>query len=255
MAEYYYAGSTDAGFKRKLNEDYVDAVKLSDKCLFIVIADGMGSRETGIQPAQVSCRLICQEILRIYKDDPTLLFENAEQILPIIIRCPNEVLGAFKTANEEIYSGIGSTLTCCLLTPERRMFLAHIGNSRLYLIRNKSGISGIRQLTTDHTAARELLDRNRITAEEYYTHHERNRLTSALGYVFEPEIQVMSTTLKQNDILLLTTDGIHYAVRQEAMLDIVIASDNCRAAADNLIDAAKMLEYNDNMTAAVIYVK
>ena len=80
-------------------------------------------------------------------------------------------------------------------------------------------------------------------------------MTSALGYVFEPEIQVMSTTLKQNDILLLTTDGIHYAVRQEAMLDIVIASDNCRAAADNLIDAAKMLEYNDNMTAAVIYVK
>ena len=135
------------------------------------------------------------------------------------------------------------------------MYLSHTGNTRLYLIRNKNGTTGIRQLTTDHTAARELLDRNSITEEEYYVHHERNRLTSALGFVSSPQIQVMSANVKENDILLLTTDGIHYAVRPEVMLEIVIGSDNCGKAVENLIYAAKTQEYNDNMSAAVIYVK
>ena len=255
MAEYYFAGSTDLGYKRTINEDYIDALKLSDDCVFVVAADGMGSRETDIHPAQLSCRLVCDEMKRLFNDDPDFLTENAEQLLPIIMRIPNEALGALKAANKEIYSGVGSTLTCCFLTPKRKMYLAHIGNSRLYLIRNKNGSMGIRQLTTDHTAARELLDRNSITEEEYYVHHERNRLTSALGFVTAPQIQVMSANVKENDILLLTTDGIHYAIRPEAMLQIVIGSDNCGKAVENLIYAAKTQEYNDNMSAAVIYVK
>ena len=255
MTNYYYSGSTDMGYKRTVNEDYIDVVSLAKDCVFAVLADGMGSKPTGIQPAQLASGFIARQIKLIYDDDNEYLLDNAEQILQQLLRSAGELIGAFRTANEELYAGYATTLTCCLLTPDKRMISAHLGNSRIYLIRNRKGVSGIRQITTDDTAAREFCDRRLITEEEYYTHPDRNKLTSVLGISSEPKIQIMDAPLKQNDILLVTSDGIHYAVRPEAMLDIVIGSDNCRTAVDNLIYAAKTQEYSDNMSAIVIYIK
>lgn len=255
MTEYFYAGSTDTGYKRSVNEDYIDVLSLSKDCLFSVIADGMGSKPTSIQPAQIAAEFIIRQLKIIYEDDIEYLSDHAEQILPLLMRSAGELIGAFRTANEELYSGYATTLTCCLLTKNKRMVLAHTGNSRLYLIRSRKATSGIRQITTDHTIARALCDRNVITEEEYYTHPGRNKLTSVLGISSEPHIQTIDASLKENDILLLTSDGIHYAIKPEAMLDIVIGSDNCRNAVDNLIYAAKTQEYSDNMSAIVIYIK
>ena len=255
MDKYYYFGSTDIGYKRTINEDYVDVVQFAEDCIFAVLADGMGSKPVDIQPAQLAAGSVIRQLKIIYNDDKGFLFDNAEQVLQQLLRSAGELIGAFRTANEELYAGYATTLTCCLLTPDKRMISAHLGNSRIYLIRNRKGVSGIRQISTDHTVARELCDRNIIGEEEYYTHPDRNKLTSVLGISSDPYIQVIEAPIKDNDILLLTSDGIHYAVRPEAMLDIVIGSDNCKSAVDNLIFAAKSQKYNDNMSAIVIYIK
>ena len=255
MTDYYYAGSTDIGYRRTVNEDYIDVVSLSDDCIFPILADGMGSKPVNIQPAQLAVGFVTRHLKKIYSDDKEYLLDNGEQVLAQLLLSAGELIGAFRTANEELYSGYATTLTCCLLTPDRRMISAHSGNSRLYLIRNRKGVTGIRQISTDHTVAQTLIDRKLITEEEYYTHPDRNKLTSVLGIPSEPQIQLLEAPLKEDDILLLTSDGIHYAVRPEAMLDIVIGSDNCRTAVDNLIYAAKTQKYSDNMSAIVVYIK
>ena len=94
-----------------------------------------------------------------------------------------------------------------------------------------------------------------ITEEQYYTHMDRLVLTSGLGILPDPKIQILENlTLKQEDILLMTTDGIHYAIRPEAMSDIVLQSGSCREAAGSLIEAAKLEKYPDNMSAIVAYI-
>lgn len=255
MAEYYFAGSTDLGYKRTVNEDYMNVVQLSNDCIFAVIADGMGSLPSDLQPANIVCTDLCDAVRDIYNNDPDFLLDNAEQILHMLVRNTNRVIGAFKKANEELYAGFGSTVTCCLFAPDHNMTLAHVGNSRLYMIRNVRGAPNIKSLTTDHTKAKELLAQGIIADEEYYTHPERGKLTSCLGFVTDPTIQIMSAPIKKEDIFFLTTDGIHCAVRPEAMLEIVLRSDNCKTAVDNLIFAAKSQEYPDNMSSIVIFVQ
>lgn len=76
-----------------------------------------------------------------------------------------------------------------------------------------------------------------------------------MGWVyFKPHIQTFHGKLKENDIVLMSTDGLHYAIQPEAMSNIILESTNCMEAARNLIDAAKnVVKYPDNMSAMVIY--
>lgn len=255
MAEYFFSGNTDIGYKRTVNEDYIDVVQLANDVVFAVVADGMGSRPSDLQPARIVCEDICSSVKNMYANNPEAFLSNSEAFLKIAVQNANRVIGAFKVANEELYSGFGSTLTCCLLDGERNLTFVHIGNSRLYLIRNRKGVTDIRQLTNDHTRAKELLDLGKISEEEYYTHPERAKLTSTLGFVSDPDVQSLTASAKEGDIIYMSTDGIHYAVRPEAMLDIIIQSDNCNSAVENLIYAAKSQHYADNMSAIVVFVK
>ena len=94
-----------------------------------------------------------------------------------------------------------------------------------------------------------------ITEEQYYTHLDRLVLTSGLGVLPKPRIQILEDiSLKKDDIILMTTDGIHYAIRPEALSDIVLQSGSCADAAKSLIEAAKLEKYADNMSVIVAYV-
>lgn len=255
MAKYYFSGATDLGYHRSVNEDYAHVIQLEEGLVFAVIADGMGSKPSDLQPANIVCTDICNAVTEIYQHNPTFLINNAEQLLKMLVLNCNRVIGAFKKANEEEYAGFGTTLTCCLLDNNRNFTLVHTGNTRLYLIRNKNDMTKMNQLTTDHTRAKELLDIGKISEEDYYTHPERTKLISALGFVSEPIIQTLSAPVKENDILLLTSDGIHYAVRTEPMMEILLKAGDCNKAVNSLIYAAKTTQYVDNMSAIVIYVK
>lgn len=84
---------------------------------------------------------------------------------------------------------------------------------------------------------------------------DRLVLTSGLGILPEPKLQILDNlSIKKNDILLMTTDGIHYAIRPEALSDIVLQSGTCSDAAKSLIEAAKIEKYPDNMSALIAYI-
>ena len=110
------------------------------------------------------------------------------------------------------------------------------------------------QMTRDQTKAAELLNDGKIDLETYHVHPDRLVITDGLGILLKPHIQILHGKLKENDIVLMSTDGLHYAVQPDAMTTIILESKDCMEAAKNLIDASKnIIKYPDNMSAMVIY--
>ena len=255
---YTYGGTSDYGYGREVNEDFFDFVILDEDVLLAVVADGAGSKQNGLglQPAVIASAEITEAVRRLYGCDPEMFLTHPSEMLQEAMAVANRVIGAFKVAHEELYSGVGVCLSCCLIYDKSKFCFVHAGNTRICLLRmEKDGSARIIQLTQDHTKAAELLEDGVIKGEEYYAHPARYTFTNGLGVVASPEQQTYSGKLKKGDLLLLTTDGIHYAIRPEAMGDIVLQAGNWAAATQALGDGAKMLKMEDNMTAALIFIQ
>ena len=253
---YSWGGSTDEGYGREVNEDAIKLVDYSNDVSLFIIADGMGSQPSGLQPAMIAINEIESVIRRMFTDNRELLLQEPGVFLREAMLTANRVLGAFVISNEERHSGFGASVSCCLVHGGNAFCFAHCGNTRLYLLREHPQDRSIqmRQLTRDHTKAIRLLDDGIITPEEYHTHPDRMQLASGLGNFMFPEIQVFDSRLKEKDILLMTTDGIHYAIRPDAIAEIVVSSASCELATASLIQAGKMLKYVDNMSAIMIFL-
>lgn len=245
---YMLGAQVDIGNEREKQEDYVQFLELDDNNLLCVIADGTGS--TGrFQPAAIVTESIKEQIEFIFNKDKKLFKQQPELFLEMAMRNANKLLGGFKLGNEELYSGYAASVTCLLCSENNRIYFAHAGNTRLSLIRDGNIIN----LTNDHTAAFELLENGEITEEQYYLHPGNLELTSGIGVLLDPEIQTERGKIKETDILLLTTDGVHYSIQQRFIPIIVLESDDVNSAASSLVSAAKGTKtFFDNISAAVI---
>jgi protein phosphatase len=221
--------------------------------VFIAVADGMGSLPGVFQPAAIAVNEMMRMLMRLAgdADGRAALAANPAIFLREAVHLANRVMGAFKLGNEELYAGYGACVTCCLFHGGDRYSFAHAGNTRLWLIRQ----GGIRQLTLDHTKAYKLFADGIINEEQYHTHPDNVVLTSGVGVVADPEVQVYEDAkLKEGDIVLLTTDGLHYSVRPDAMADIILDAGNCESAAASLVQAAVATRgMADNMSAVLVY--
>lgn len=254
-SKFVYGGTSDYGYQRENNEDFLVFDALREDILLAVVADGAGSRQCGIalQPAVIAASEVVEAVRRIYTANPVMLEQFPNEVLRESIMVANRIIGTFKVANDELYSGFGVCLSCCLIVGDR-FYVAHCGNTRVYLIRHVSdGSARILQLTRDHTKASEMVADGILSQDEYYSHPGRYRFTSGLGFVSEPTIQSYSAGFKLGDLLVLTSDGIHYAIRPEYISDIILSTGNWEDATKSLIEAAKMQKMSDNMTVAVIY--
>lgn len=253
--KYTYGGYCDIGYSRKVNEDFIDTVELGEHTVFSIVADGAGSLPGALQPASIVCSEILYAVRRVYGESKDLFLSNPGLFLKEAMHTANRVLGAFKLGNEERYSGYGASVTCCLLDEQERFTFAHAGNTRFYLIRTnpKDHVPAILQLSRDHTKAQKMLEEGTLLAEQYYGHPDRLRMTSGLGISTDPLIQTYTTKLKSSDILLITSDGVHYAIRPDAMMNLVLKTGNCNDAARTLVEAAKFEKYADNMSAMLVY--
>lgn len=256
---YRFGGFSKVGFKRENNEDFLLVKELGSNLLLSVIADGAGSEPSNFQPAQLASRKVADMITRIYDDgnNEELLKSNAEMFLSEAMMSVNQILGAFRTANEEIYSGFSCAMTCVLFSCEGdngyRLSFAHSGNTRLYLIRRDADANAaIRQLTTDQTEAQQLVTEGKITEEQYNFHEARSKLICPLGAFETPKVDTLSGKIKKDCLFLMTTDGIHCAIRPEPMTSLVLENPNFDEACVTLCDAAESLESNDDYGAILI---
>lgn len=246
---------TDRGRVRDHNEDALltlTAVVSQEEDLapmcFYVIADGMGGHEGGDEASALAVRIVANWVLdKTYRS--FLLgpgrSTNRQPINDVLIE-------ALVVANGKVHERCpngGTTLTCALVLGTNA-FLAHVGDSRAYLISR----STIRQITTDHSLVNRLIELGQITPQEAMTHPQRNVLYRALGRAGNLEVDTYLQSLPADSSLLLCSDGLWGMVSDAEMLSIIEAAPSPQVACNRLIARANENGGEDNITAVLIAV-
>ncbi len=218
---------TDVGRVRKGNEDSYTA----NEPLFAV-ADGMGGHQGGEVASSVALEVLSQG------DGP----------LEGLVRKANDEVFR-RAAGDPGLTGMGTTLTA-LRHEGNVLRLAHVGDSRAYLLRDGT----IQRLTKDHTVVERLVDEGRLTAEEAEIHPQRSILTRALGVDQSLQVDQGAIEPRTGDRLLLCSDGLTGMIGEDEITRILTEHADPQAAANALVDAANAGGGQDNITAVVIDV-
>ena len=141
--------------------------------------------------------------------------------------------------------GMGTTLEVCLIY-NNRVYIGHVGDSRIYRIRKES----IRKLTVDHSYVQQLVKDGTITKEEAYNHPKKNMLMKALGCTAYVEPDVMVKGFIKDDILLMSSDGLTNMLKDEEIYNII--KENPELASEKLVQKANELGGYDNITVVII---
>jgi len=216
--------------------------------LFIV-ADGMGGRKGGQLASSLTTRVVADWIVReVYL--PFLMGEAQDTgQWPI-----NEALvEAVTTANVAVHEAApeaGTTLTCALLLGANA-YIAHVGDSRAYLVNR----TNIRRITRDHSLVDRLIELGQISPEEALTHPQRNVLYRAVGQAGTLEVDTYLQSMPGNSHLLLCSDGLWSVVPEQEIVEIINNALSPQVACQRLIQAANERGGEDNITAVLVGIR
>jgi len=244
MMKISVMAATDIGRVRDHNED--DYVALGGKesppgvDALLVVADGMGGHAAG----EVASKMTVDGIVQSLNDqggEVSNLEGNAFGVfLGKVLEDVNQEV--WQAAQEDDKRGMGTTCTLVAIRGDQ-LFLAHIGDSRAYLLRDGE----LHQVSKDHSWVEDAVDQGVITREEARTHPNRNVITRAIGLEQQPKIDTYVMPLVEGDLLLLCSDGLNSMIPDEDIHRILTSSapeDVCLA----LIDAANGQGGHDNTT-------
>jgi serine/threonine protein phosphatase PrpC len=239
--DIHFIAKTDVGKVRNANEDYFLSEKIAANEFLFIIADGMGGHQAG----DVASRLASETFADSYKNlrkKNTAIFESME----LAIRKANAVV--FEKAAADIKKrGMGTTFSAMLIA-DMKAFIAHVGDSRIYLIRK----SKIKKLTTDHSFVEKLVEEGRISPEEARDHPQKNVLYMSLGARenISPEMQ-KSLVLEDGDALIMCSDGLSNMVTDDELTRIVMDYFP-EDAANALVKLANVNGGADNITLQIV---
>lgn len=232
------AASTDVGRRRPANEDrYAMAPDLG----LYLVADGMGGHRAG----QVASEMAAESAIRAVEALQGAAVSPAEK-LRHAVACANREIHNAALHDDEL-RGMGTTLVAVLVGDER-LALAHVGDSRAYLIRGDR----IRLLTDDHSVVGELLRRQQISEADAREHPHRHVLTRALGVRKSTVPDLAELTPQPGDQVLMCSDGLTAHLRDEEILAKVLSTDEPQAACDLLVRSANERGGIDNITVLVV---
>lgn len=239
------AGKTDVGRVRQENQDDYRAGELPGGAVWALVCDGMGGAKGGREASQGACNVIENFFQEQYAQCGA---GQEEPFLKKALLYANRFVFQ-KAAHEEALAGMGTTAVCALVR-SGNVYLCHAGDSRAYLIRDGK----LTQLTHDHSYVQELVDCGTITEEEAEHHPQKNIITKALGVDYRLEPEFTAAKLKQEDRLLLCTDGLTNMVPVEEM-EQLLAQGTFYDLPDRLIEAANAHGGSDNITALLLAVE
>ncbi len=232
---------SDVGRKRTANEDYFGFYQGVFGSL-IIVCDGMGGNKGGA----LASRLAVETIKAHFEKLPTAFDEKAE--LKLALTKADNLLKERACESDELKE-MGSTAVV-LLIKENLAFTAHIGDSRIYMIRNNQ----IHQLTKDHSLVQQMVDANIISEEAAKEHPKRNVITRSLGAdgSSEPEIAEPFSIFKK-DMFVLCTDGLTGYIDENKIFEVV-SNNTVQASCAKLIDMANERGGKDNITVQIVSV-
>lgn len=238
-----FFAKTDLGKLRQVNQDYYIAEnrKVGIFPNVFIVADGVGSnRDSGFASKHCSDFVIDQ--LSLSKNSTDYIKE-----LGRAYRLANIDLVYRIMANPQ-YSGMGTTMVCLTVVNDKA-YVANVGDSRCYHIRNE-----ILQVTRDHSIAEELVSENAIErgSEKYY--ELKSQLSRAIGASKKIEPDFFDIDLHFGDYILLCTDGLSNMLSNDKIYEIVKENTNIEKKVENLIEEANLAGGRDNIAVILIYI-
>lgn len=243
---------TDVGVVRDHNED---SAHMEPQKGFFIVADGMGGHAAGEVASAMAVDTVRTTLekakaeIDAFKKAPTDAGRRG-----IVQLLQSAVLSAHQAVyqrgqNEPDKAGMGTTLDVVLVAgPEA--FVAHVGDSRTYLIRD--GRSS--QITTDHTVAEVLVIEGKLTIEEAQVSPLRTILVNAIGVSADVGVEMAHVTLKRGDRLLLCSDGLHDYFPVEEEIAQKLSDEKPGDALKDMVELAKNRGGHDNITGVAVHV-
>ena len=228
-----FAGRSEIGLVRRNNEDSGYA-----SVDIAVVADGMGGHEAG---ELASAATIASVV------DAAKLAQDADEVLAHLsdaVITAGEYIADVVSANREL-AGMGTTMTAVVIRGER-LAVAHVGDSRAYLLRDGE----FQQITKDHTFVQTLVDAGEITKAEAAVHPRRNLMMRAIDGIHAVDVDLSVREAKVGDRLLLCSDGLCGVVAEEE-IRIALSATDLTSAVTELIDSAIAAGAPDNVTVIV----
>lgn len=232
------AARTDVGRRRTVNED---CFALASGAGLYLVADGMGGHTAGQLASRLATGGTVQALRRVAGAEASL----TEKLRYCVASANREVFDTAQRKPE--LKGMGTTLVA-LLAGHGRIALAHVGDSRAYLIR----AGRIRQLTDDHSLVAELVRRREISEVAARGHPHRHVLTRALGVRRAVEADLAELTPATGDVVVLCSDGLTGHVEDAEIARCVSADDDLESVCQRLVDLANDRGGEDNITVALV---
>ncbi|NCT25045.1 protein-serine/threonine phosphatase PrpC [Bacillus sp. FSL K6-1560] len=235
---------TDTGKIRQHNEDDAGIFKGKDEFILAVVADGMGGHLAGDVASKMAVKAMGEK------------WNEAEMIPTAPSECEKWLIEQILSVNSKIYDhaqaheecqGMGTTIVCALFTG-KTVSVAHIGDSRCYLLQDGDFV----QVTEDHSLVNELVRTGEISREDAEHHPRKNVLTKALGTDQSVSIDTRSFDIEPGDKLLLCSDGLTNKVEGTELKDILQSDSAPQEKVNLLVDKANQNGGEDNITAVLL---
>lgn len=243
---------TDVGRVRDHNED---AIASNADIGLWVLADGMGGYNAGEVASGIAVKTIVDLVTEACKRESRAEIEPGTGYMRQTIALRDAVTRANKIIHQTAQSqpqceGMGTTLVACLLY-DNRVSIAHVGDSRLYRLRDNR----LEQITLDHSLLQELVDRGFYSQEEAQRSANRNYVTRALGVEPTVDVEVQEIEAERDDYLLMCSDGLPDMVEDEDIhLTITTFGNDINTVAEQLIKLSNDNGGRDNVSIVLVKI-
>jgi Serine/threonine protein phosphatase len=242
---------TSVGQVRENNEDTVH-LWATDHFALAVVADGMGGAAAGEEASRLAVEAVAAGLHMTDENAGagfTLMSDETiiDQLRAAIHAGNSSIVE--RAASDPQLRGMGTTVTLALVRGLQAL-IAHVGDSRAYLIESRT--RHITQITADHSFVEALVSAGHLTQEQAEEHPMRNVLYRALGQAGEIDIDVFEVRLRVNDRIILCTDGLTRHVKPHEIAQIALTHDDPDAAVDALVELANTRGGEDNISVILI---
>ena len=248
MLDVEFTQLSDIGRTRHHNDDYLGYVLpytpaqlRSHGCVFVV-ADGVGGQRKG----EVASQMTIETVLGGFSAAKS--GESHKTLLSRLVQAANLQVYEKGQASLE-HAGMASTIVACALRADRAV-IAHVGDTRCYLVRE----GRVRQLTRDHTVAAEQVRLGILSASDAADSPNRHLLSRSVGNDLLVNVDIDEMQVQRDDLLLQCTDGLYGSVLPEDIAALAGHMKNLRAAAEKLIAMANERDGGDNVSVQLIRI-
>ncbi len=231
------AACTDVGLRRRADGDAFGAP--ADRGVFVV-ADGLGGHVAGRRASDTATAMFVSSLALAGEKPPADAVRQA-------LQCANTAIFATGRRDPKL-RGMATTLVSLWIRGDHAT-LAHIGDSRIYVVRDGK----LHLLTMDHSVVRDLVARGELSEEAAAAHPQRHVITRALGVAAEPDPDIANIQVREGDVYMLCSDGISGQLSDEEMLELIASNrGDLDEAARQLIQAANDRGGEDNATVVLV---